>query len=120
MAGIKLVMDTDPEQGLQMAWRAAQDLGFKLTPIKDGTFQASKGHLVWSILVGPAAPHCDFKLSAHRYGDGTTDLVLERNGAWTSGLIGKHRIKGEAEALIQKVAEAIQTNGGKVIERKEI
>jgi hypothetical protein len=120
MAGIKLVTDVDAEQGLQMAWRAAQDLGFELTPIQDGAFQASKGRLFWSILVGPAAPHCQFKLSAHRYGDGTTDLVLERNGAWTSGLIGKRRIKGEAVALIEKVAEAIQKNGGRVIERKEI
>jgi hypothetical protein len=120
MAGIKLVTDADPEQGLQMAWRTAQDLGFALTPIADGTFQASKGHLVWSILVGPAAPHCQFKLSAHRYADGTTDLVLERNGAWTSGLLGLRRIKREADALMDKVAEAVQQNGGKVIERKEI
>lgn len=77
MAGIKVVTDAAPEAVLQLAWRAAQDLGFTLTPIQDGAFQASKGHFVWSMLVGWAAPHCQFKVSAHRYADGTTDLVHE-------------------------------------------
>jgi hypothetical protein len=120
MAGIKLVTDGKPDAVLQLAWRAAQDLGFTLTPIADGAFQASKGHLVWSMLVGPAAPHCQFKVSAKQYPDGTTDLVLERNSAWTSGLIGRGRIIGEADALMDGTADAIQKAGSKVVERKEI
>ena len=104
----------------QMAWRAAQDMAFTLTPVKDLAFQASKGHFLWSMLAGAAAPHCNFSFTAHRYEDGTTDIVLERNGALTSGLLGLRRIKAEADALMQKVSEAIQQNGGKVIERKEI
>ena len=120
MAGIKLVTDIDPEKGLQLTWRAAQDLGFSLTPIQNGSFEASKGHMIWSMLVGPAAPHCQFKLSAQKYPDGTTDLVLERNSAWTSGLIGRRRIQKEADALMDRVAESVQQNGGKVNERKEI
>jgi hypothetical protein len=120
MTGIKLVTNVEPDKGLQLAWRAAQDLGFDLTPIQDSTFEASKGRAIWSILVGPAAPHCRFKLSAHAYPDGTTDLVLERNSAWTSGLIGLRRIKGEATALMDKVAQAVQHSGGQVVERKEI
>ena len=120
MAGIKLVIDMEPDKGLQLAWRVAQDLGFALTPVKDGAFQAGKGHFLLGMLVGAAAPNCKFKLSAHCYADGTTDLVLERNGALTSGLLGLRRIKAEADALMQKVAEAIRQNGGKVVERKEI
>jgi hypothetical protein len=98
----------------------AQDLSFTLTPVESGSFRASKGHMLWSMLAGAAAPHCKFKLSAHRYEDGTTDLVLERNGALTSGLIGLRHIKSEADALMQKVAAAIQQSGGKVAERKDI
>ena len=120
MAGIKLVTDMDPETALQLAWRAAQDLRFTLTPIADGSFCASKGHAIWSILVGPAAPHCQFKIAAQKYPDGTTDLVLERNSAVTSGLLGRRRISGEADALMQKIADAVQQNGGTIIERKEL
>ena len=74
----------------------------------------------WSALAGPMATHSCFKLSAKRYEDGTTDVVLERNSAWTSGLLGRRRINAEAAALMDKAAEAIQANGGKVVERKEI
>jgi len=120
MAGIKIVTDMDPETALQLAWRAAQDLSFTLTPIAGGSFCASKGHSILSFLVGPAAPHCQFKIAAQKYPDGSTDLVLERNNAWMSGRIGLRRIMAEAEALMQKAAEAIETNGSKVKERREI
>jgi hypothetical protein len=120
MAGIKLVIDLEPDRALPLAWRAAEDLGFALTPIQDGTFQASKGYAILSVLVGPLAPHCRFQISARRYEDGTTDLVIERNGAMTSGAIGARRIKGEADALMDKIAAALEANGGKVRERREI
>jgi hypothetical protein len=120
MAGIKLVTDAEPERALELAWRAAQDLSFKLTPIADGTFQASKGRALWSALVGPASPHCRFRITAKKYPDGTTDLVLERNTPWTSGVLGLRRLNAEAEALMQKAAEAIQQGGARIIERKEI
>jgi hypothetical protein len=120
MAGIKLVTDMDLDTAVQLAWRAAQDLSFTLTPVQGGAFQASKGSLVASILVGSAAPRCAFKIAAKKYVDGTTDLVLARNSGWPCGLLGMRRINAEAEALMQKVADAIQQNGGKVIERKAI
>jgi hypothetical protein len=119
MAGIKLVTDADPETALQIAWRTAQDLGFKLTPVLEGAFCASKGHMIWSMLVGPAAPHCSFRIAAFKYPDGT-DLVLERNSPWTSGLLGLRRIQGEADTLMERVADAVARAGCKVIDRKEI
>jgi hypothetical protein len=120
MAGIKVVTDAKPDTVLQLAWRAAQDLSFSVTPIHDGAFDASKGHIIWSMVAGNAAPHCKFRISAKRYPDATTDLVLERNSAWTTGLLGLRRIKSEASAVIDKAVEALQQIGGKVIERKEI
>ena len=120
MAGIKLVIDMEPATALQLAWRAAQDLQFRLTPIQDGTFQASKGRAIWSLLVGPAAPHCSFTISVHSYPDGTTDLVLDRNTPWSSGVLGLRRIQAEAETLMKRSADAIEANGGKVRECKEL
>ena len=67
MAGIKLVIDMEPEKSLKLAWRVAQDMAFELTPVKDLAFQASKGHFLWSMLAGAAAPHCKFSVTAHRY-----------------------------------------------------
>ncbi len=121
MAGIKLVTDVESERLVQLAWRTAQDLGFKLTPIKDAAFEASKGHALWSIVAGGAALKCDFKFSAHSYADGATDLMLDRDGSWLSGgMLGQRRARAEADALMQKIADAIAQAGGKVIERKEI
>ena len=40
MAGIKVVTDAKPDTVLQLAWRAAQDLSFSVTPIHDGAFDA--------------------------------------------------------------------------------
>jgi hypothetical protein len=121
MAGIKLVTNVEPDRLIQLAWRTAQDLGFKLTPVQDAAFNATKGHTLWSLVAGAAALKCDFKLSAHHYADGTTDLMLERNGSWlTGGMLNQRRARGEADALMQKVTEAIAQAGGKVVERKEI
>ena len=120
MAGIKLVTDMDPETALQLPWRAAQDLSFTLTPIADGSFSASKGSAIWSALLGPAAPHCQFKIVAKKYPDGMTDLVLERNSPWTSGRLGLRRINAEAQGLIDRTVEALEKNGGNIKERKEI
>jgi hypothetical protein len=121
MAGIKLVTDVEPDRLIQVAWRTAQDLGFKLTPVKDAAFEATKGHTLWSLVAGAAALRCDFKVSAHHYVDGTTDLMLERNGSWlTGGMLNQRRARSEADALMQKVADAIVQAGGKVVERKDI
>jgi len=121
MAGIKLVTDMAPDRLVQLAWRTAQDLAFKLTPIKDAAFEATKGHALWSLVAGAAALRCDFRLSAHQYPDGTTDLMLERNGSWlTGGMVNQRRARAEADALMQKIGEAIAQAGGNVIERKEI
>jgi hypothetical protein len=121
MAGIKLVTDVDADRLVQLAWRTAQDLGFKLTPVKDAAFAATKGHALWSLVAGAAALKCDFKVSTHHYADGTTDLMLERDGSWLmGGMLGDRRARNEADTLMQKVADAIAQSGGKVIERKEI
>ena len=120
MAGIKLVTDAAPDKSLEIAWRVAQDQGFALTPVQDGAFQASKGHALWTVLAGAVALYCNFKITAQRYGDNTTDVVLERAVSWTSGMIGLRRTKAEADTLMQKVAQALEKDGSKVLERKEI
>jgi hypothetical protein len=120
MAGFKLVTDLDPDRALQAAWRAAQDLGFRLSPIEGAAFHAKKGHAVLSAVVGPVSPYCNFKVTAARYGDGTTDVVIETNRPWlTSGMIGVRRVQAQAQELADKVEEALGREG-KVMERKEI
>ena len=45
MAGVKLLTKTDPQLCLKLAYRAAQDLGYAVTPIEDASkrFTATKG-----------------------------------------------------------------------------
>ena len=121
MAGFKLVTDLDPEKCLEIAWRAAQDLGFRLGPVEGGKFSAKRGHAVLSAIGGPLAPHCNFEVSAARYGDGTTDVVLETNSPWlTTGWLGSRKVAGRASELADKIAEALKAGGATIRERKEI
>jgi hypothetical protein len=121
MAGFKLVTDLEPDACLQIAWRTAQDAGFRLTAIENWSFHAKRGNVVLSAIAGPIAPHCNFKISAHRYEDGTTDVVLEKNSPWlTSGRIGVNRVQAQAEELADKIETALREQGGKIVSRKEI
>ena len=121
MAGIKLVTDLEPDKALQIAWRAAQDQGFRLTTIENYAFTARKGQMLLNMIAGALAPYSLFQVSAKKYEDGTTDVVLENNSPRvTSGRIGAGRVQRQMDELVDKVAAALQQGGGKVVSRKEI
>ena len=121
MPGLKLLTKLEAPTCLKIAWRTAQDLGFSLTPIDDGSrrFTATKGSAVLSALAGPLAPHCHFQFVAEAYPD-ANELVLEKNKPWlTSGSIGVGKVNRQAEELMQAIACAIEKAGGEVTGRKE-
>src|SRR4051794_24241091 len=103
MPGIKLLTKLDPAICLKAAYRAAQDLGFSLTPIDDAPkrFTATKGNVLVSMIAGPFAPHCHFEISAQTYAD-ANEVVLEKNTPWlTTGSVGVSKVKKQAEELMQ-------------------
>ena len=123
MPGYKVLTNLAPEKCLKAAWRAAQDCGFRLEPLADDAtqFRARKGHWALNLLAGPwfSTPRCDFAVSTQVYENGT-EVVLETNSPWvTTGKVGVRRVNREAEELIRQIGEAIQKEGGTVIERKE-
>lgn len=121
MAGLKLVTGLDAHTSLRSAWRAAQEQGYTLTSLGLDVpkFEARKGHVFWSMLVGPLAPHCKFLVSVESYASGT-EVVLEKTLPWvTSGAVGVSRVNRQAEELMDAIARAIETDGGQVLERKE-
>ena len=121
MAGFKLLTKLDPKTCLKVAFRAAQDLGFTLTPYHECSlhFTASKGSLLKSVFAGALAPHCVFEISASAYSD-ANELVLQRNEPWLiAGSAGNAKVKQQAEDMIAAIACAIEKEGGAILERKE-
>ena len=122
MAGMKLLTKTDAQLCLKLAFRAAQDLGFSVTPIEDTSkrFTATKGSALLSAVAGPFAPHCDFQISVEIYPD-MNEIIFEMNKPWlTSGAVGVRKVKDQGEELVRAIASAIEKNGGAIMERKEI
>ena len=120
MPGLKLLTHFDPPTCVKVAWRAAQDLGYALTPIDDGAtcFTASKGSALLSV-VPFMPPKCVFQVAVVCYPD-CNEVVVERNEPWvTSGKIGVNRVKQHAEELVGAIVSAIEKAGGKITERKE-
>ena len=121
MPGMKLLTKLDPQTCLKAAWRAAQDLGYRLTPLEDCSkrFTATKGNVVVGLITGPIAPYCCFEISAASYSD-ANELVLEKNNPWfTSGAIGVAKVHRQAEELLNAIACAIEKEGGTISSRKE-
>jgi hypothetical protein len=121
MAGIKIVTKTNAHLCLRLAWRAAQDLGFSITPIDDTSkrFTATKGNAVLGVLAGPIAPHCHFEIAAESYPAGN-ELSIDINKPWlTSGSIGVRKVREQADALINAIVGAIAREGEPILQRKE-
>jgi hypothetical protein len=121
MPGIKLLTKLDAGTCLKLAWRAAQDLGFTLTPLgaEVKRFTATKGNALLGMLAGAIAPYCAFNISIEAYPD-ANEIVLEKNSPWlTGGKIGVGKIDQQAEALLSEITRAIEREGSAVVGRKE-
>ncbi len=121
MPGIKLLTKLDAPTCLKLAWRAAQDSSYSLTPLESGTkrFTATKGNAVLGLLAGALAPHCVFQVSAESYSD-ATEVAIEKNKPWLSGgAVGVSKVNRQAEELLTAIARAIEREGGAILERKE-
>lgn len=121
MAGLKLITDLAPEKALRSAWRAAQDQGYSLRSLGLDVpqFEARKGHVLLSMLVGPLAPYRLFKISVEPYPQGAA-VILDKTLPWiTTGAVGVGRVHRQADDLMDAIAAALGEDGGKVVERKE-
>ena len=121
MPGFKLLTNLDAATCLKTAWRIAQDLGYALTPIDEGSkrFKATKGNALLGVLAGPFKPQCAFQIAVETYPDGV-ELILERNQPWLSGgAIAVNKVARQAEELLNAIAAAVEKAGGAVVERKE-
>lgn len=121
MPGMKLLTTFDAQTCLKVAWRAAQDLGYSLTPIEDSSkrFTATKGSALANLLGGFLAPQCVFQVTIEQYPD-SNELSLERNEPWlSSGKIGVSKVKKQADELFAAMVSAIEKAGGTIADRKE-
>ena len=118
MAGIKLVTDMDAKTLFKLAYREAQDKGFTVAKLGNGEFTAKRSNLALSIVLGAFVAYCDFHIAIEDCDD-ETELVLERNSPWWTGIIGVQRVKSWAKDLVKTIGEAIVDEGNEVIREKE-
>jgi len=118
MAGFKIWTDLDPDRTYRLCRDVAEQLDYAVRPLGDRAFSAQKGSLAATILVGLLAPYCDFQVFVEDL-KGETEVRIERNSLWWTGLIGANRVKNRARELATASADRIKEEGGKVLREKE-
>jgi hypothetical protein len=117
MAGFSIRTGVDAETAFKTARRAAKDLGFTVRNVGDWEFVAQKGNLIASIFVGAFVAYCDFHVFVEENKKGAVEISIQRNTPWWTGAIGVHRVNNAAEALADGIDDAIEADGGKVLNR---
>lgn len=118
MAGFKIWTNLPPEKAFRLARRAAENLQFAVRSRGQGAFSAGKGNMALSLFVGAFVAYCDFQVYVDEVGE-ETEIRLERNSPWWTGLIGIGRVKTKATELATAIADEIEDEGGKVLQEKE-
>jgi hypothetical protein len=118
MAGFKLLTDLDAGKLYKVARRVARDMEFAVDTRGDYAFGAGKGNLVLSIVLGAFIAYCDFHVTVEE-DDHASELIIERNNPWWTGMIGVKRTKNRAKELADAIADAIEDEGGRVLKEKE-
>lgn len=119
MAGHKIVTNLDATAAFQLARKVARDLDFRITRRDDLSFSAEKGNLGLSIFVGAFVAYCNFQITVEERRDESA-IFIERNSPWWTGVIGVSRVKSRVKDLAAAIADAIEDEGGKVLDEKEI
>jgi hypothetical protein len=118
MAGIVIVANNiDAEAAFKIAGKVARRLEFATHRIDDWEWEATKGSLVASIFLGAFIAYCDFRIWVEEERDRSVAISIERNCPWWSGIIGVNRVKNQAAALADAIEEALEKDGGEVLER---
>jgi hypothetical protein len=118
MAGLALATNLDRAKAFSAAAKAAHDHGFAVRHITDRQFQAKRGSVTWSLLLPPTVPYCNFLVSVLEGDDGGTEVVLERNAPWWTGVIGMRGVQASFEQLVESTEKAVAAAGGKVLGRR--
>lgn len=118
MAGFKIWTNLEPEKSYRLARREAENQDFAVRPIGDFSFSAQKGNFAVSLLVGAFIAYCDFRVDVDDLGS-ETEIRIERNSPWWTGVIGVGRVKKRARDLATAIADRIEDEGGKVLKEKE-
>ena len=118
MAGHLLVTDLPAEKAYRLARRVAADLQYEVQPFDDHAFTAQKGSLAASIFVGAFIAYCNFKIYVdERRAD--TEIRIERNSPWWTGIIGVNRVKTRVKELANALADRIEDEGSRVLKERD-
>ncbi|MFO0966191.1 MAG: hypothetical protein U0793_11490 [Gemmataceae bacterium] len=115
MAGQKfLVTQLDPRRIRKIALDTAEDEGFEIEDLDRWSFKLTRGSKGASIVVGALAEYCEFEMVVQKYDEETTEVVIERNTPWWTGLIGVARVKSAVNALANRMKDRMEDCGGRI------
>ncbi|MBX3460167.1 MAG: hypothetical protein KF696_09450 [Planctomycetes bacterium] len=119
MPGTLYVTNMPPDRLKHLAIHVAGGMEYGVQDIGPWSLSVGKGSLAASIFVGAFVAYCDFKVHISALPDGNTQLLLERNSPWWTGLIGVGRVKRKAVELADAYGNNILTQGFQVLHRAD-
>lgn len=109
-----LVTRMEPLPVRNLVLNTAEDDGFEVEKIDRWTFRLTRGSLGASVVVGAFAEYCEFEVSVREYDEETTEVVLERNTPWWTGLIGVARVKTAIRNLANRMKDRLEDRGARI------
>jgi len=107
MAGMRITTTLPADEAKRAVMDAAKDLGFSYTQVDTVAWQATKGNFAMSIFVGAFIAYCNFRITTTPSAQGT-EVFIQRNKPWWTGLIGVSRVAKQAKLLAERTRDYIQ------------
>ena len=114
MSGFKMTTNLGVDRAFRQAFKTAGEQGFTVTPEGDKGFRAERGNAGLAALLGALNPPCRFDVTIESR-DGATEITIERNNPWLTGLLGVRKIKKRAQLLAAGISAALRQDGGQVL-----
>jgi hypothetical protein len=119
MAGIRILTDLEGTAAMDTVRGVARRHGFAVSRTDEWELLVQKGSLTASIFVGAFVAYCYFPVRFYCERPGETEIEIERNSPWWTGILGVNRVKNWAKTLADSVEDALEDQGWQVLKRRE-
>jgi hypothetical protein len=117
MAGFSLAVDLSAADTLAVVTAAARRLNFSVLLLDQGELSVRKGGMFRYLLAGPALVPCDFRISLRTTAEDKSQVIIQPNRPWWTGIWGLRRVRARAEELADAIASDLRECGAKVVQQ---
>ena len=115
MPGFRIFTDAPPELADRVVLEVGDELDFDVEDAEDGEFSFRKGSFVASIFAGAFVKYCNFRVYVTEH-EQETEITIERNSPWWTGILGIDRVKKEAKKLADTIEDVLEEEGAQVLD----